>query len=152
MEKVELSIIDNNIMLTLTNENGTVYKMEKYPYVLDALSFHNDVFGNLTIYDHFFIGTSFYPMEDSFVLIFSYNREIDSFVLDSYYYGPNKWCKMMCKIFHRDKDESIYNHYRQAMKITNHDKKMRTVDLRLEHNDTVYKLYNDYGTIVDCEQ
>ena len=148
MEQIRLDISDNDIMLTLTNEDGTIYKAEKYPYILDALSFYNDVFGGITTYDHFFINTKFSPVEDSFILIFSYNRAIDSFVLDSYYYGPNKWCRMMCKIFTRQSDESIYTHYRKAMTITDHDKKARTVKLRLEHNEAIYELYNDYGTIV----
>ena len=148
MEQIQLNINNNDIMLTLTNEDGTIYKAEKCPYILDALSFHNDVFGNITTYDHFFIDTTFSPMEDSFVLIFSYNREIDSFVLDSYYYGPNKWCRMMCKIFHRLDGESIYTHYRKAMSIISHNTQNQTVELKLERNDTIYELYNDYGTMV----
>jgi len=148
MERTQLSVNDKGIVLTLTNEDGTIYKVVKYPYVLDALSFYNDIVGNITAYDHFFINTIFSPVEDSFILIFSYNREIDSFVLDSYYYGPNKWCKMMCKIFNRCSNESIYTHYRKAMNIINHDKQSRIVKLKLEHNNTVYELCNDYGIMI----
>jgi hypothetical protein len=147
MEKITIQRSTSKTKLVLTNENGIVYLENYYDHFIDALIFNNGLMLGISIYEKLSLDTQFVPMEDSFLLILTYSNVYKSFILESFYYGPNKWCKMMCKLFKREEEMPIYSHYLHAIDLIEHNIQTRSINLVLNITNETFKLDDDYGMI-----